>query len=269
MSLIESNWLELWQKLASTSAQTRKERKVSRYETHFRRKSKERPDPLLDFVLQNISSRNTFLDIGAGSGRWAIPVAKVAKSVTAVEPSAAMLDILQENITTAKLNNIEVVQAHWENAGIEPHDMISCVHAIYESNNLADFVRKMDQYARERCYLVLRFPPHDGIIGELSISIYGHPYDSPNAIIAFNALYSMGIYANVLVENNILHWVDSTFEEAFSRAKGHLHLESSTTYDELIRDTLTRRLTFSNNTYIWPDGMRSALLWWSPVNNNK
>jgi hypothetical protein len=110
----------------------------------------------------------------------------------------------------------------------------------------------------------LRLPPHDGITGELSLSIYGERHDSPNAIIAYNALYSMGIYANVLVEDGIYHWINSTFEEAFARAKRHLRLESSAAHDELIRDTLIRRLTYKDNSYIWPDGMRSALLWWSP-----
>jgi hypothetical protein len=107
-------------------------------------------------------------------------------------------------------------------------------------------------------------PPSDGIIGELSLSIYGHHHDSPNAIIAYNALYSVGIYANVLVESDIYRWADNTFEEAFARAKRHLRLQSSTTYNTLIRDTLAKRLSLLNNCYVWPDGMRSALLWWSP-----
>ena len=237
---------------------------MHRYESHSRRKTRERPDPLLDFVLQNIDSQSAVLDVGAGSGRWTIPIAKVAGSVTAVEPSDTILNILRQNIAATHLNNVQIVQAPWEEAIVEPHDFIVCAHAIYASQEFAAFIHKMERHARKGCYLAVRLPPHTGIIGELSLSIYGHRHDSPNAIIAYNALYSIGIYANILVEEGIYHWVDSTFEGAFARAKRHLRLGSSTAHDELIRDTLTRRLTYANNLYVWPDGMRSALLWWSP-----
>ena len=261
---MEFDWLELWRKLAGTFAQAKNGQQVSGHELRFRRKTRERPDPILEFAMRNINSQSTLLDVGAGSGRWTIPVARIAKSVTAVEPSEVMLSMLRENITAANLNNIRVLQAHWGQAIVEPHDVVVSAHAIYTSQDFVAFVRKMEQYAREVCYLVLRLPLHNGIIGELSLSINGHRHDSPNAIIAYNTLYSMGIYANVLMEDDIRCWVDSTFEEALARAKRHLHLESSAAYDELIRDTLTRRLTRLNNSYIWPDGMRSALLWWSP-----
>ncbi|MFC1873230.1 hypothetical protein ACFLW3_00235 [Chloroflexota bacterium] len=74
----------------------------------------------------------------------------------------------------------------------------------------------------------------------------------------------MGIYPNVLMEDTIRPWTSDTLEEAFDRAKRHLRLEVSTAYDGLIRDTLTRCLVRGDDGYVWPDGMSSALLWWSP-----
>ena len=263
---MEIDWLELWRELAIATSYQKNSGQVGKYEIRVRkrREKPERPDPLLDFVLKNINGEITVLDIGAGNGRWTIPLAKRARAVTAVEQSAAMLDLFRDNIATAELNNVQIVQSTWEEAIIEPHDITVCAHAMYASSNLASFVRKMEQYTRKTCYLAMRLPPSDGIIGALSLSIYGHRHDSPNAIIAYNALYSMGVYANILVEGDIRRWVNITLEEAFGRAKRHLRLESSNTYDRLIRDTLVRRLSLLNNSYVWPDGMRSALLWWSP-----
>lgn len=122
----------------------------------------------------------------------------------------------------------------------------------------------MERRARKRCYLALRLPLYNGIIGELCLAIRGHRHDSPNAIIAYNALYSMGIYTNVLMEEGVYRWTDSSFEDAFARARRHLHLGSSTAHDALVRDTLARRLTCADGIYTWPDGMLSALLWWNP-----
>lgn len=264
MHPVEIDWLELWRELVTATSQPASPKQSSEYQTHFRRKIRERPDPLLDFILQDIDSQSAALDVGAGSGRWTIPVARVAKGVTAVEPSRAMVSMLSENIAAAELNNIQILQASWEDAIVEPHEIVVCGHAIYFSPDFATFAHKIEKHATKRCYLAVRLPPHDGIIGELSLRIRGNRHDSPNAIIAYNALYSMGIYANVVVEDDIHHWIDPTPEEAFVRAKRHLRLESTNSYDELIRNTLGRRLAYVDKSYVWPDGMRSALLWWSP-----
>ena len=260
---METDWLKLWRELVLAGPITSKSELAKRYKVHAR-KQNERPDQLLYFILRGIDSETTVLDVGAGSGRWTIPLARIAKRVTAVEPSSTMIDNLHKNIASAKLQNIQIIKSSWEDSIVEPHDIIVCAHAMYASPDLASFVRKIERYTTRTCYLAIRLPPSDGIIGELSLAIYGRQHDSPNAIIAYNALYSIGIYANMQVESDIYRWIDNTFEEAFARAKRHLRLQSSTTYDPLIRDTLAKRLILSNNCYVWPDGMRSALIWWSP-----
>jgi SAM-dependent methyltransferase len=261
---METNWIDLWNKVAAVTPHTTEREKVTRGKKHFRRDSPVRPDPLLDFVLEKLTGEQTFLDIGAGNGRWTIPAAKIVRNVTAIEPSDSMLEMLDENISKAGLNNIRVLQGRWEEADVKPHDIVSCTHAIYETKDFAAFIGKMERHARERCYLVLRLPPHDGITGELFRKIHGHPYDSPNAHLAYNALYSIGIYPNVLIEEDMHNWRDTTFEEAFSRAKRHLNIGETGEHDDLIRETLTQRLTLHDDVYIWPDGMRAVLFWWHP-----
>jgi len=260
--LVKIDWLELWKELIIANPHTPDSEPIRRYKNHSHHK-RQRPDPLLDFILKSIESDVTVLDIGAGNGRWTIPLSKNAKGVTAIEPDREMMEVLQGNIKTAP-KNIQIIQSSWEDAQVEIHDIAVCAHAIYSSPDLAAFVHKMEQHARKTCYLAIRLPPVDGVIGELTNTIYSRVYDSANAVIAYNALYSLGIYANVLVENEVYPWTNSSFEEAFLRAKRHLHLESNSAYDVLIQDTLRKRLVLSNNGYIWPDGMRSALLWWKP-----
>jgi hypothetical protein len=102
----------------------------------------------------------------------------------------------------------------------------------------------------------------NGIIQELSAQIYGTRHDSPNFIIAYNALYQAGIYAGVLMEDFHATWADDTLETAFSRAKRHLHLEDDGTHDSLVRATLERRLVYRDGRYHWPDSMTTALVWW-------
>ena len=259
---METDWLGLWRDMVNETLNSQRLELFKRYESHARKKA-ERADPLLDFILKNSGSQDSVIDIGAGNGRWTIPLAKKVNLVTAIEPTDGIAGILRENLADAQISNVEIIPQTWEEARIQTHDIVVCAHAMYNSPDLSAFVRKMEKLARKRCYLAIRLPPSDGIIAELSIAINKRLYDSPNAIIAYNALYSMGIYANVLIEEGPLYsWTNSNLEEAFRRAKRHLHQESSTTYDALIRQTLEKRLVFSNDCYIWPDGMRSALLWW-------
>ena len=137
------------------------------------------------------------LDIGGGTGRLAIPLAKVVSKVTVVEPAKAMSDILLEKARAEDLKNINIIQESWEEAVVEPHDIVICAHAMYSNTDFVGFVRKMEKSARRRCYLSLRLIPPDGIMAEISREVWGNPNDSPNFIIAYNALYSMGIFASL------------------------------------------------------------------------
>jgi FkbM family methyltransferase len=259
---METEWLNLWRELVSANPHAPNNEAIKRYKTHALQK-RQRPDPLLDFVVRSIDGNTTVLDIGAGSGRWTMPLAAKAKSVTAVEPSTEMLEVLRDNMKTVP-GNIQIVQSSWEDAQVEIQDIAVCAHSMYSSPDLAAFVRKMEHHTRKTCYLAVRLLPVDGVISELYKAIYGSPHDSANAVIAYNALYSLGIYANVLVEHDIYRWTNNTLEEAFTRAKRHLRLDSNNDYDRLIQDVLEKRLTPSETGYVWPDGMRSALLYWSP-----
>jgi SAM-dependent methyltransferase len=259
---VSTDWLALWQELTIANPHSPDSGPIKRYKTHATQQ-KERPDPLLDYVQQSIDCSMTVLDIGAGNGRWSIPLAKAAKTVTAIEPDSEMLKLLRDNLKKTG-TKIVLKQSNWEEAIVEVHDIAVSAHAIYSSPNFAFFVNKMEQHARKICYLEIRLPPVEGIIGALSKEIYDRPFDSTNAVIAYNALYSLGIYVNILVEKEIYHWTNNTLEEALMRAKRHLHLESNSTYDQLILDTLCKRLVPAATGYIWPDGMRSALLWWQP-----
>ena len=270
-----TSWSQLWRELSERVRQpgpgedTVKgnwpEERAQRFDSAVRRKRSQGPDPLLDHVVGGLTRDDTALDIGAGTGRFAVPMATVASRVTAVEPSSAMIERLQENASEAGVENIDVVEASWEAAQVEAHDVALCAHAMYGSPDFPGFVEKMQRSARQTCFLVMRLPSADGVIAELTTLVHGQPHDSPNFVVGYNALYEMGIYANVLLETSVRAWADGTLDEALERAKRHLRLGTTTEYDTAIRETLSRKLVSRDGAYQWPDGMRSALVWWRPT----
>lgn len=270
---MDTDWIALWRDLAESFIKTPKQRGKGlggRWErrAHARgysdeQQRRDRDDPLMHFVLNLLEPDDTVLDIGAGIGRWSIPMAMACKKVTALDAHPRMLEILLENAAAENAANIETVLGDWPAADVSPRHHVLSTHSVYISPDIGGFVRKMEECALKKCFLVMRVPQHDGIIGALSRRIHGTFHDSPNFIVGYNALLQMGIRGHVVMEERSRPWHNKTLEEALSRAKRHLHLDTDT-HDNLIMDMIKERLVLRDGQYWWPDGMRSALVWWRP-----
>jgi len=125
----EIDWLELWRELVTRKLNPKSDKLVERYKAHGQ-KHKERPDSLLDFVLKGVDANETAIDIGAGTGRWTIPLAKRIKSVTSIEPTSGMAEMLKENLKNALLRNVEILAQTWEDATPSMHDIVVCAHGM-------------------------------------------------------------------------------------------------------------------------------------------
>jgi SAM-dependent methyltransferase len=271
--MAEVDWIRLWRELVEGFQRAEvqsDDRLMARWGkrahsagyTEERRK-RDRDDPLMHYVIGHLDPGDTVLDIGAGIGRWSIPMAKVAHKVTALDALPGMLEIVRENAAAEGVHNIETFQGDWATVEVEPHDVTLSSHAVYTSPDIVGYARKMARFSRKACYMVMRVPQHDGVIGELSQRIHGRWHDSPNFVAGYNALLQAGINGSVLMDGQVRLWHNPTLEEALARVKRHLHLHD-TQYDAMILETLGRRLVMKDGEYYWPDGMRSALVWWSP-----
>jgi ubiquinone/menaquinone biosynthesis C-methylase UbiE len=72
------------------------------------------PDPADDieaFVAQGLTEQSTLIDLGAGTGQFALAAARRFGHITAVDVSPTMVEVLGEKATTAGLANIEIVHA--------------------------------------------------------------------------------------------------------------------------------------------------------------
>lgn len=88
-----------------------------------------------EYTLNQINAFETFpsdtvLDVGCGPGRITVPMAKRAKSVTALDSSPLMLEKCMENVRTAGLTNVEPLLMDWNDAvkdeKLQKHDIVIC-----------------------------------------------------------------------------------------------------------------------------------------------
>ena len=110
-------------------------------------------DPFLDFLEPWLSPRKTVLDVGAGWGRHALPLASRVDWVTAIEPAEGMRELLEPAA------NLTVIASAWEDAEAAPADLVICCHVLYGVAEVASFLLKLETSARERVFVYMRDRP--------------------------------------------------------------------------------------------------------------
>lgn len=232
------------------------------------RKRWDKPDSSRDFIIKLLQANpeSSVLDIGAGTGAWACKLAPYARTVTALEPSSSMIAVMEENIEKNGISNIHIVQEAWPDADVEEHDFSLCSHAMYGCPDIKAFFHRMNAVTRMTCILLMRVTTPEGLMAEIARHIWSQPHDSPNFHIGYNALLQMGIYPNVLMEDRGLWdpWTNTSLEEAVEEVKRKFGIEGTVTHDAYLFEILSRHLKLQDGCYIWPKGVRSALIYWSP-----
>ena len=275
-----TDWILLWKELVEWQARTHQGEQSSEADSdHWRGKAqafddgvKERwvkPDSHRDFILSLLrdSKDATVLDIGAGTGGWAVPMARLARRVTAIEPSSEMIRFMKQNLEQEAIRNVEVVQGTWPDGrkGVGTHDFSLCSHSMYGCPDLPSFVHAMSDATRKTCLMLMRAPSHDGIMARAAMRIWGQPHDSPNFQVAYGAMLQMGVYAHVFMGtlDQWKPWTSASLEEAVAEVKRRLGLASPSEHDPFLRDLIGSRLNWQEGKYVWPREVRPVLMYWN------
>jgi hypothetical protein len=116
----------------------------------YARSTRSRVDEFLEVLEPYLSPRKTLIDVGAGAGRHAEPLARRLEWVTAIEPSEGMRARIPPR------DNITVVASTWEDADVAPADLVICSHVLYGVAEPVPFLEKMNRSARERVFVMIR-----------------------------------------------------------------------------------------------------------------
>ena len=130
---------------------------------------------MLNRLLEEISRDYTVIDVGAGGGRLALPIALHCSHVTAVEPSPAMGEVLSSVAQEHHIENISLVQSEWQEARVDPADQTLCVHVLYTIQDIGGFVTKLEDHARKQVMVVMYGAPPQSQNYPLWEKVHGTP----------------------------------------------------------------------------------------------
>ncbi len=131
---------------------------TDRWQPHARgfRATAERSDPaVVDFLLAELRPGDTVLDVGAGAGRFSLPVARAVRRVVAVEPSPAMVASFVADLEQQGVDNVEIVESTWEEAPPVNVDTAFAAHVVYHVRAIEAFLLKLDRAVRRWAALVV------------------------------------------------------------------------------------------------------------------
>jgi SAM-dependent methyltransferase len=126
----------------------------------FRADPRRRDEPALEILRGLLQPTDSVLDIGAGGGRYALPLALECREVIAVEPSEGMRRVLEEGMAEHGITNIKPVDARWpQGADSIQADVALMSHIGYDIEDIGPFLDGMESAARRLCIAVLLSQP--------------------------------------------------------------------------------------------------------------
>ena len=169
----------------------------------------------VETVLSLLTPSGSVLEIGAGTGAYTTHVAAKVSRVTVVEPSPSMIRVLERNLRSKGIENVDIHQGRWEESEVEPHDVVLAAGCMYVFYDVRKALRKMVEKAGRTVILVYgrnsRLNIYREAAGMLGVS---PPSAGPDYIHLYNVLYDMNIYANVKILESTMNLIYDDLDHA-------------------------------------------------------
>jgi len=213
-----------------------------------------------------LQPEDSVIEIGAGNGRLTIPIAKKAKTVTALEPSKNMIGFLKINAQNASTHNIDFINKSLED--LSTGDKVTSFDVVIASFSffmldMEKALAKMDSLASKRVYLFLSASRwlDDSELQKL----VHHEATSfwADYVYVYNVLYDLDITANVDIWNYTSKQGFNSMTEAVSRFSEIYSIPST---KECALKTYLQKNLVEENGKLWLIRKRkAAMISWTKI----
>ena len=259
------NWNELWKMMRS--GRRREGSSGSSWDGRARKfneralRNRERTEKQLANL--ELKPDYTVLDVGCGTGRLSIPIAKQVASVTAVDQSTGMLACLQENMENEGVTNITSINKRWEDVelgvDLEQHDVVLSCNSLGVPD-IQEAITKMDAASKRYVYLISSAGRWmDGDM-EAILGRRGRSRGMMDYIFYCNLLHEMKIYTNVNIQDTEYEQHYESLDEAVNRWN-EMH-DVPEDKEDALREHLSKILVEDNGTLSYKRKSKNATIWW-------
>ena len=233
----------------------------------FRADPRRTGDAALDALRARIEPGETVLDIGAGGGRYALPLALKAREVVAVEPSEGMRAVLHEGMAEHGVANVRVLDETWPCAAPPVADVALIAHVGYDIEAIGPFLEAMEGAARRLCVAMMLSRPPPSRADPFWEAVHGEPRDPLPALPEFLALQlARGCLCEVaFVEYGGLTY--DSMDDALRFLRQQLWVAEGGPEDAQLRDLLPGHVRVEDGrvAFTWDAGVLGVVCWAPPV----
>jgi SAM-dependent methyltransferase len=224
-------------------------------------------DVELTRLLQEVDAATTLLDVGGGAGRFALPLALRCQHVIVVEPSASMGDSLRQLAADAGIANVSIVAQRWEEAAVEPADVVLCAHVVYTIADIQPFIDKLVQHARDKVVMPTHVRPPMSRFDLFWPQVHGEERQQVPGLAEFvPVLWEMDIYPQLEMFDPVPFRAFRTWERALETLRQRLLVAPDTEQDRRLQQAMHALLLETPAGYVIKGATpgRLALISWRP-----
>lgn len=231
----------------------------------FRLDPRRTDDPTLKALLAEAHTEETWLDVGAGGGRYALPLALQVREVICVEPSEGMIKVLRDGMREHNITNLQVLRAPWPMDDPPVAEVALMAHVGYDIGDFGPFLDALEQAARRRCVAVMGQSAMTTIASLYWERIHGEERIS---LPALPELLVLLVARGRLPSVRLVSRPPVSFEsvdEALAMARRQLWLREGSQKDERLRAMLADDLDESAGRYAFEwEPTRVGIVSWQP-----
>lgn len=239
----------------------------------FRADPRRTDDQVLATLGAIARPNDIWLDIGAGGGRYALPVALVTREVIAVEPSEGMRAVLAAGAEEHEIGNVAVFEGRWPPAGWMDRGVVEglqvdvslMAHVGYDIEAIGPFLDAMESVTSRLCVSVLA----EGAMTTVATLLWQPVHDEPRAPLpALPEFLALLLARGRLPEVQLVDRVAPSFatrEELVDMARRQLWVKPGSAKDRRLIDLVDQLATERDGQWAldWTT-TRIGIVTWEP-----
>lgn len=222
--------------------------------------------PIFQALQKHIPAGASCIEIGPGWGNYTFPLQELVGKLTLVDGSESVLRYLAQYFAEEDL--IDYVHAKWEEAKIEPHDIVIGVNCFYRMYEINEALLKMNALATKRAIIGMTtgpIQPHYAVLDEK----YGYDIKYPRRdyIELLNILYQLGIYADCEMLKLERVYTYESYEALYEAQSKKILSESFSLAH--VAEALEPFVAEENGKVVYKHPFYAAVISWEPVKINE